>query len=37
MIYLVSYHRGCEYAQNPIAAGQGTIALLSAVGYLNRL
>ncbi len=25
------------YKQNPIAAGQGVIALLSAVGYLNRL
>ena len=25
------------FKQNPIAAGQGTIALLSAVGYLNRL
>ncbi|OGN28136.1 MAG: hypothetical protein A3A33_02160 [Candidatus Yanofskybacteria bacterium RIFCSPLOWO2_01_FULL_49_25] len=24
------------FKQNPIAAGQGTIALLSAVGYLNR-
>lgn len=26
-----------QYKQNPIAVGQGTIALLSAVGYLNRL
>ncbi|MEK7583389.1 MAG: FAD-dependent oxidoreductase [Patescibacteria group bacterium] len=25
------------FKQNPIAAGQGTIALLSAVGYLNRI